>query len=68
MQQKKMTVGVSLAEEITEVIRQRLINSRYAMGEKLVGEQDSDGAEGQQDPRQGRFQTACKGAAGGIHT
>ena len=36
MQQKKMTVGVSLAEEITEVIRQRIINGGYAMGEKLV--------------------------------
>ena len=31
-----MTVGVSLAEEITEVIRQRIINGGYAMGEKLV--------------------------------
>ena len=36
MHQKKMTVGVSLAEEITEVIRQRIINGGYAMGEKLV--------------------------------
>ena len=36
MQQKKMAGGVSLAEEITEIIRQRIINGEYTMGEKLV--------------------------------
>lgn len=36
MQQTKLTGEASLAEEVTEVLRERIINGEYAMGEKLI--------------------------------
>lgn len=36
MQQVKITGEASLAEEVTEIIRDRIINGEYGMGEKLI--------------------------------
>ena len=36
MQQTKLTGDASLAEEVTEVLRERIINGEYFMGEKLI--------------------------------
>ena len=36
MQQKKLTGDAPLAEEITGILRDRIINGEYAMGEKLI--------------------------------
>ena len=42
MQPEEVNTGISLAEEVTEILRERIIKGDYAMGEKLTESRIAD--------------------------